>query len=42
VLFTAHLDDRIEAEARDMGIAACVSKRDAAELSTILRGLLAA
>ncbi len=42
VLFTANLDEHVAAEARHLGIAACVSKRDAAQLSTILRGLLAA
>ena len=42
VLVTAHLDERIAAEARDLGVAACVSKRDAADLSAILRELLAA
>lgn len=42
VLFTANLDERTEARARDIGVSACVSKRDAAELSTVLRDLLAA
>lgn len=42
VLFSAHLDDVVEGRARDIGVAACVSKMDTAELPAILRGLLTA
>ena len=42
VLFTAHLDDDTVARAREMGVAACVSKRDVTRLPEILGGLLAA
>lgn len=42
VLFSAHLDETVEREARDLGVAACVSKMDTANLPTILRELLVA
>ena len=42
VLFSAHLDDGVEKRARDLGVRACVSKMDASDLPTILRGLLQA
>ena len=42
VLFSAHLDETVEQEARDLGVAACVSKMDTANLPTILRELLVA
>ena len=37
VLFSAHLDDEVEEEARKIGVAACVSKMDAPRLPEILR-----
>ena len=40
VLFSAHLEESVEQRARDLGVAACVSKMDTASLPTILRGLL--
>ena len=40
VLFSAHLDGAVESRARDIGVAACISKMDTANLPTILRGLL--
>ena len=40
VLFSAHLDDAVEVRARDLGVAACVSKMDTADLPNILRSLL--
>jgi CheY-like chemotaxis protein len=40
VLFSAFLDDALEARARQLGVAACVSKLEAADLPNILRGLL--
>ena len=42
VLFSAHLDGAVESQARDLGVAACVSKMDAPRLPEILRPLLAA
>lgn len=42
VIFSAMVDELMEQRARTLGVAACVSKLDAAELPTILRGLLAA
>ena len=42
VLFTAHIDGAIEARARELGIAACVTKTRANELPALLRGLLEA
>ena len=41
VLFSAHLDGAVQSRARDIGVAACVSKMDTASLPTILRELLA-
>src|SRR5688572_21979711 len=41
VLFSAHLDLAVESRARDIGVAACISKMDTANLPTILRDLLA-
>jgi two-component system, chemotaxis family, chemotaxis protein CheY len=40
VLFSAHLDDAIQAQAQEIGIAACVSKKDVSRLSEIIRALL--
>jgi two-component system, chemotaxis family, chemotaxis protein CheY len=40
VLFSAHLDESIQAQARDIGIAACVSKQDVSRLPEIIRTLL--
>ena len=40
VLFSAHLDESVERRARDLGVAACVSKMETANLATILRELL--
>jgi CheY-like chemotaxis protein len=40
VLFSAHLEPEIEAEARAIGVAACVSKMQASRLPEIIRGLL--
>ncbi len=40
VLFSAHIDDAIEDKAREIGIAACVSKSDVSRLSTIISALL--
>ena len=42
VLFSAHLDDHVEQQATELGVAACVSKMSAAELPSILRELLGA
>ena len=42
VLFSAHLDASITSRARELGVAACVSKVDTAKLPRILRGLLGA
>lgn len=42
VLFTAHVDEPLRARARSVGIAACAEKTKAAELPTLLRGLLTA
>ena len=41
VLFSAHLDATVTARARELGVAACVSKVDTAKLPRILRDLLA-
>ena len=41
VLFSAHLDASVTTRARELGVAACVSKVDTAKLPQILRGLLA-
>ncbi len=40
VLFSAHLDAGVTSRAREIGVAACVSKVDTARLPRILRGLL--
>jgi len=40
VLFSAHLDSDIEEHARELGIAACVSKMQASRLAEIIRSLL--
>ncbi len=40
VLFSAHLDPDIEERAREIGIAACVSKMQASRLAEIIRTLL--
>jgi CheY-like chemotaxis protein len=40
VLFSAHLDASVTTRARELGVAACVSKVDTAKLPRILRGLL--
>lgn len=41
VLFSAHLDPAVTAQARELGVAACVSKMETAKLPRILRGLIA-
>jgi two-component system, chemotaxis family, chemotaxis protein CheY len=40
VLFSAHLDPTVTAEAQRLGITACVSKQDVTKLPTIIDGLL--
>lgn len=40
VLFSAHLDEQVERQATELGVAACVSKMSASELPSILRALL--
>ena len=40
VLFSAHLDQEITAQAEDLGVAACVPKQDVTRLPGILEGLL--
>jgi two-component system chemotaxis response regulator CheY len=40
VLFSAYLSESIIAEARRLGVAACVSKTDALKLSEIIRDLI--
>lgn len=40
VLFSAHLDAGVTARARELGVAACVSKVDTAKLPRILRDLI--
>ena len=40
VLFSAYLDQHAPAEAKAMGVSACVSKLDARRLPEIIRGLL--
>jgi two-component system chemotaxis response regulator CheY len=40
VLFSAHLDDAVQAKARDIGIAACASKMEAHRIPEIIRPLL--
>jgi len=42
VLFSAHLDPNIRAEAAGLGVSACVSKQDVTKLPGILDGLIAA
>jgi len=42
VLFSAHLDPTVEQEARALGVAGCVSKRDTTLLPDIIRRLLPA
>jgi CheY-like chemotaxis protein len=42
VLFSAHLDPHVTSRARELGVAACVSKVDTAKLPRILRSLLPA
>src|SRR5690349_4314093 len=42
VLFSAHLDSHVTTRARELGVAACVSKVDTAKLPRILRDLLPA
>ena len=42
VLFSAYLSESIVAEARDLGVAACVSKSDVTNLATIIRNVAAA
>jgi len=41
VLFSAYLSDSIQAEARRLGVAACVSKSDVADLPRIIEELVA-
>ncbi len=40
VLFSAHLSDEVEARAEQLGVAACVSKSQTANIASILRDLL--
>ena len=40
VLFSAHLNPEIEAQARAVGIAACVSKLEASRVPEVIRSLL--
>ena len=40
VLFSAFLNDEIEATARELGISACVAKADVAELPAVIAGLV--
>jgi len=40
VLFSAHLDATVKEKAREIGIAACVSKMEAAKLPAIIQTLL--
>ena len=40
VMFSAFLDESVAERAHDLGVAACVSKTDAAELPALVRGLL--
>ena len=40
VLFSAHLDTAVKVKAREIGIAACVSKMEASRLPEIIRTLL--
>jgi len=40
VLFSAHLDNAVQEQARDIGITACVSKAQATRLPDIIRNLL--
>jgi len=42
VLFSAHLDPNIRAQAAGLGVSACVSKQDVTKLPGILDGLVAA
>ena len=42
VLFSAHLDQNIRAEAKGLGVSACVSKNDVTKLPRILDDLVAA
>jgi CheY-like chemotaxis protein len=42
VLFSAHLDQATIEHARDLGVAACVSKQDVTRLPEIITGLLEA
>ena len=41
ILFSAHIDSTVQAQARDIGITACVSKAQATRLPDIIRNLLA-
>ena len=36
VLFSAFLDDRVRAQARDLGISACLTKEDVSELPALI------
>ena len=40
VLFSAHLSHDVQARARELGVAACISKAETANLPSILRELL--
>ena len=40
VLFSAHIDATVKAQAREIGISACVSKTEASRLGKIIRELL--
>jgi len=41
VVFSAHLDRNLEAAARELGVAECISKIDARRLPSVVRGLIA-
>ncbi len=40
ILFSAHLDDNIRAEAAEIGISACVAKRDIKDLPSTIRQIV--
>lgn len=40
VVFSAHLDRNLEAAARELGVAECISKIDARRLPSVVRSLL--
>ncbi|CAN5444157.1 hypothetical protein BH09ACT12_BH09ACT12_11030 [soil metagenome] len=42
ILFSAHLDRNFEAQAKELGVAECISKVDARHLPSVVRRLLSA